>query len=134
MHPLEIEHRHARRLAPGPGRRRNREKWTQRTRNGESLSDRRIHVVEEVSGWMGRVEVGDLRRVDGRSAADGDKRVARLALGHVNRIAKRAVGRLNAHVVVEDDVNVVVLERLEHRGYGRQGGDDTVRDHHYPMM
>ena len=60
VHPLEVEHRHARRLASGSGRRRDREQRTQWTGHGESLANRWIHVIEEVSGRMGRVEVRDL--------------------------------------------------------------------------
>ena len=91
-------------------------------------------VVEKVGGWMRRVEVGDLGRVDRRAAADGDEGVAGFAMRHLNRIAERCIGRLDPHVVVEDDVNLVALERLEDGSDRRQLGHDPIGDDHHPVM
>ena len=74
---LVVEDRHAGRLAPRPRRRRNRDQRLQRTRHRQALADRRVHVVEEVGGRIGRVEVDRLGRVDHGAAADGDERVER---------------------------------------------------------
>ena len=79
VQPLSVEDADAGRLAAGAGRRRNRDQRLQRTRHRQALADRRVHVVEEIGGRIGRVEVDRLGGVDRRAAADGDERVVTAA-------------------------------------------------------
>ena len=60
----------------------------QRARHRQALADRRVDVVEEVGGRIGRVEVDGLGGVDRRAAADGDERVVGRLPRERDRIAE----------------------------------------------
>ena len=50
VQPLVVEDAHAGRLAAGARGRRDRDQRLQRTGNGQTLADRRVHVVEKILG------------------------------------------------------------------------------------
>ena len=90
-----------------------------------SSADRRVHVAHEL-GRVRRVQVGGLAGVHHRTAADRDEAVEAALRGEADRVVKRAVGRLDLHVVVDGDIDAGRHQRGLDSSEGLTGGEATV--------
>jgi hypothetical protein len=110
--PLDkIKDRHARRLAPRAGGRRNGDQRLQRPGDRLAAADRRVDIVEEV-GRISRIKIGRLRRVDRAAAADGDERIEVAQPRDVDGRVKAAIRRLRLDGVKRLEIDPGRLERF----------------------
>ena len=105
-HPLQIEDGDAGRLAACSRGCGNRDERLERSWHRKALADRRVHVVEKIRRRICDVQVDGFRRVDRRSAADGDDPVKSSASGtawlrEVDRVEKRFVGGFHPDAIKE---------------------------------
>ena len=100
-----VEDRHARRFAAGAGGRGDGDERLERAGNRFPASDRRIDVIEKV-GRIRRIQIGGLGRVDRAPAPDGDEGFDFFGDGELRRRLKTGVGRLDADLVVQHEVDV----------------------------
>ena len=82
-----------------------------------ALADRRVDVVHD-RRRVGDDQVGDLRGVDRRAAADGHEPVDPGLERDVGGVLERLDRRLHAGAVVDDDLDALGLDRRSRRGRG----------------
>ena len=71
---------------------------------GLRLADRRVDVVEESAG-IGRVEIGGLGGVDTEPPPTATKPSNFALGGELDRLRERGIGRLDADLVEQDDID-----------------------------
>ena len=123
--PRQIEDADAGRLAPGAGGGRYRDQRLQRPGHRHALADRRIDVVEEIGGRVGRIEVRGLGGVDRGAAADGHEPIGVDPPGEGDRLEEGLVGRFDAHSIEDIEGDAGGFERGQdglHRGQPRDRG------------
>ena len=127
----DVEDRHRGGLGSGARRRRDRQQRLQRPGRLAALADRRVDVVHD-RRRVGGDEVGDLRGVEARAAADADEAVEVPVDGEVGRLLQRLRRRLDADAVEDDGLDARRLDRLHH-ALGDPGADDAgIADDHHP--
>ena len=87
----------------------------QRPRRLLAPADRRVDVVHD-RRRVGRDQVGDLRGVEARAAADAHEAVEVAVDREVGRLLQRLRGRLDARAVEDDGLDAGRLDRLHARG------------------
>ena len=115
MYFAEIEDGDAGGLAAGARRGGNRDQRLERARHRQPLADDGVDVIEEISRWIGGVQVDGFGGVQGRASAHGDDRVARRLAREGNGVLERLVVRLHAHTIVENEGDMVFVQRFQHR-------------------
>ena len=113
VHADQIEDRDSRGFTARAGSGGNGDQGLQRAGHRQPFADGRVHVIQKVGRRTGGVEVHGLGRVDGRAAADGDKRVVGSPAREGDGVLKRLVGGLDANAIIEGEWNAVILQRLE---------------------
>ena len=130
VHRLQIEDGSASGLAAGAGGGRDRDQRLERPRNGQSLADGSVDVVEKVSR-IGRIEIGGLGRVNRGAAAHRHESVHLLAHRKRNRLFERGVRRLDLHAIEEHVGHAGLFKRSEYRCYRRQFPQHWIGHHHH---
>ena len=102
----DVEDRDRRGLRPRAGGRRDGEQRHERARRLAAAADRRVDVVDDLAA-VGGDEVGDLRGVEARAAADAHEAVEAARDRGVGRDLEGLVARLDADV--REDVDVDAL-------------------------
>ena len=108
---------------PVPRRRRDRQVRLQRPGRRAAVADRRVDVVHH-RRRVADDQVGDLRGVDRRAAADRHEAVDAGVQREVGGLLQRVELRLDARAVVDDDLDPLALDRLAH-AVGMPGGRDA---------
>ena len=113
LHPLfgDVQDRHRRRLGARARGRRDGEQRLQGAGRLLAAADGGVDVVHDLT-TVRRYEVGDLRRVDARPAADRDEPVEVSFDGEVRRGLEGVVRRLHARAVPHLDLYAFGLDQL----------------------
>ena len=110
----DVEHRDRRGLRAGPAGGRDREVRAQRRRRLAPLAHRRVDVVHDRRRVRGD-EVGDLRGVDARAAADRDEAVDPGVAREVGGLLEGVERRLHAGAVVDHHLDALGLDAARAR-------------------
>ncbi len=116
VHGRVVEDGHAGGLAAGARGGGDGDQRLDRAGHGLAQADGRVDVGQQV-GRIGGEEIGDLGRVDARSAAHGHVAVKLTVDREGDGVGKRAIGRLDAHPVVEHGVDAGLCQRGHGHGH-----------------
>ena len=133
VHRQIIEDGDAGGFAACAGRGGNGDERFQRAGNGPAFADGRVDVFQQIGG-IATVQVGGLGGVHRGAAADGDEGVEIAGLRDGDGFQERFVGGLDAHAIEDRETNLVVFERLQGGGHGRQASQKGIGEDQHVLL